>query len=491
MQYTLYLDKRPLRVAFFVDPNSITEGQINNLFDYNIKKWGGRYNPVIFTDGKSISDNDWLFLKSYDADVIKSFIPLGTDILEELYHNLTPYLVDDKTPNDQYIHIEDTGAWVGVNALSTLRSNMAEEPKLIVFKYDHQNIEKHLKNFIDVNFGHSNLPEGSRISYINIKNKDDFNKVFKTLVNKSHIVYPIQLCAIPNYPREAEYNYKNEIFTIIIGDKTEDIFYGWNRGITLGSYRRDKFNQVWLSTEMLKDEVVFEDLKKWLHHTIELNTKHNGGTRIVSTSLNKEELDGYKELLLKGSYLHCDTEVVKTENAILKNFNFDLYLDRNKRDLDVFEIEDQIDKEIKISTERLLYETTGSGHFVFDMYAKYYTRSETYYGKEERLLQFPRRNVLMQKITNKPARINALGVPSIITDIGEPYVRVQLPQKGSFLRRIISESYTPRYTSDSRKDIVKGTKYHLKYSNAGKNLIGFNQLVNGLEDGYNILLTRA
>jgi len=54
--YSIYIDKRPLRIAFLIDPNQTDFEQLDAIFEYNHGKWGGRFNPIIFTDGSTIDE---------------------------------------------------------------------------------------------------------------------------------------------------------------------------------------------------------------------------------------------------------------------------------------------------------------------------------------------------------------------------------------------------------------------------------------------------
>ena len=81
MPYSIYVDYRPQRIAFFVNSSKTGSGQIDNIITCNQGKWGGRYNPIFVTNGKSIDDKSWKFLLEYDPDVIKSYVPLALKYL--------------------------------------------------------------------------------------------------------------------------------------------------------------------------------------------------------------------------------------------------------------------------------------------------------------------------------------------------------------------------------------------------------------------------
>ena len=57
--YSIYIDKRPMRIAFLVDPSPDSIEKVDQIIGYNRGLWGGRYNPIILTDGNTIEDKWW------------------------------------------------------------------------------------------------------------------------------------------------------------------------------------------------------------------------------------------------------------------------------------------------------------------------------------------------------------------------------------------------------------------------------------------------
>ena len=71
--YSIYANNRPFRIAFLVNPDGDGEW-FDIIRDYNREKWGGRFNPIILTNGKTIEDSWWKFLRDYDPDIIFSSV---------------------------------------------------------------------------------------------------------------------------------------------------------------------------------------------------------------------------------------------------------------------------------------------------------------------------------------------------------------------------------------------------------------------------------
>ena len=81
--YSIYIDKRPMRIVFLVDSASASTEIVDQIIDYNRGLWGGRFNPIILTDGHTIEDKWWKFLRDIDPDVIKPLVSLDSELIEK------------------------------------------------------------------------------------------------------------------------------------------------------------------------------------------------------------------------------------------------------------------------------------------------------------------------------------------------------------------------------------------------------------------------
>lgn len=214
--YSIYVDKRPLRIAFLVNPNITKNEQIEAIIRYNKSKWGGRFNPIIFTNGKTIEKEWWDFLVDVDVDIIKSLVPLEDEILEKIHSFLSPYLVEDTNGFDEntsryFIHIFDEGLSIlptAENVAKVSRSFIGDS-KIVIFELD-KNIDKTTKQFIKCNFGtydHTvhidNVLSKIDKKVIHINNRESLALAFKELSSYELFTYPIQICSLPNNFRDA------------------------------------------------------------------------------------------------------------------------------------------------------------------------------------------------------------------------------------------------------------------------------------------------
>ena len=156
--YSIYIDKRPMRIAFLVDPESTSLEEIDEIIDYNRSLWGGRFNPIILTDGKTIDDKWWQFLRDIDPDVIKPLIPLDLELIEKIENLLSPLAIEQSRENPQstlsaQINTRNAPAGIDINSLNfPAMWTLHGEPTLGVFNLDEMDDDIG-KRFVLRNFG--------------------------------------------------------------------------------------------------------------------------------------------------------------------------------------------------------------------------------------------------------------------------------------------------------------------------------------------------
>lgn len=91
--YSIYVNKRPLRVAFLVEGKPESMAIIDAVLAYGRERWGGRYSPLVLTDGRTLTDAWWALLEAVDPDVIKSFVTLTDDLIGAIERRVSPYCI--------------------------------------------------------------------------------------------------------------------------------------------------------------------------------------------------------------------------------------------------------------------------------------------------------------------------------------------------------------------------------------------------------------
>ena len=81
---------RPLRVAYFVDPDDCFDAQLDSIFLEAYGRWGGRRTLIVPAkpDGIDARFSDWLF--HFDADIIYSFVDLRDGAVAAVHEKCGP-----------------------------------------------------------------------------------------------------------------------------------------------------------------------------------------------------------------------------------------------------------------------------------------------------------------------------------------------------------------------------------------------------------------
>ena len=121
--YSIYIDKRPMRIVFLVDSTSASTEIVDQIIDYNQSLWGGRFNPIMLTDGHTIEDKWWKFLRDIDPDVIKPMVSLDIELIEKFDAFLSSLTIEQFRENEQSslgtrVNVYDTPAGIDINSLN-------------------------------------------------------------------------------------------------------------------------------------------------------------------------------------------------------------------------------------------------------------------------------------------------------------------------------------------------------------------------------------
>ena len=156
--YSIYIDKRPIRIAFLVDPSPDSMEKVDQIIEYNRGLWGGRYNPIILTDGNTIEDKWWKFLRDVDPDIIKPLVPLSTGLIEKFEKFLSPLMIEEFKEDAQsdlgtWVNTRITAAGIDINS-PNIYKNLAlfGDPVLGTFNADEMDDDTE-KLFVHRNFG--------------------------------------------------------------------------------------------------------------------------------------------------------------------------------------------------------------------------------------------------------------------------------------------------------------------------------------------------
>jgi hypothetical protein len=81
---------RPLKLAFLIN-EATPKNQLLKYFEYHSAVWGGFYNPLIPTDGKTLRSDWWQMLLSHSPDKVIVCGEISDSLLQEVHQRVQPY----------------------------------------------------------------------------------------------------------------------------------------------------------------------------------------------------------------------------------------------------------------------------------------------------------------------------------------------------------------------------------------------------------------
>jgi len=266
--YSIYIKHRPFRIAFLIDIAGDAQC-IDRILEFNRRKWGGRFNPIILTNGKSIEDPWWKFLKEYDPDIIHSTVKLSGDLKKKIHVFLSPLRVEENISDQEYLHIDGYPVSISptANNIRQISQDIFHDRTCFVLFEVDKSTPKTLVKFLERNFGPLESPsltgyrlqnslKGCMIKTYKVVDDESLNSALLDLGNfRKHIVFPSQICSLPNSLNNCKYNPDNEKFAVIIGDSIDELTYFWNRTLLLSDWIRTKFTQIWLPNDLIDNPV--------------------------------------------------------------------------------------------------------------------------------------------------------------------------------------------------------------------------------------------
>ena len=497
LPYSIYIDKRPLKIAFLVDPNKSNPQQLDAIFRYTQGKWGGRFNPIIFTDGKTIEEKWWKFLHDFDPDVIKSLVPLQDKFLEKIETFLSPYSVEvprevDGNDTDYFVHISNEGLSIlpTPDNVAKVSRTFMDNSKLVLFELE-KTTDEIVKQFIRCNFGtytHTihidRALDRNEKKVFSITNRESLAEAFMEISTFERFTYPIQICSLPNTFKDVEYNRTGDLFTVVIGNTLEDIVFSWNRTLLIPQWKRIDINQIWLPTEIANDTQIGNALKKWLQRAAEHSGTTNKEIQFVSFSLKEDELEQIANRLTKDIWLH---KTVRTFTEMqIPSFQPRVFYLRLKENMDLYRATGN-EEQIVLNEPDILEGVMGGEYWMADVYIQFRPERYANFVGKDFWWQLPQRNHLAHDMFHKPLRIGSDGSPSVLMKRGEPTLSVKLPDDESVFRALIVGENTPYYTADPRHKFVYRPFDDVRRSDKGRYLSGFLDLFSGLSFACQIL----
>lgn len=489
--YSIYIYHRPFRIAFLINPEWGISW-VDQIIAYNREKWGGRFNPIIFTDGTTISGDWWKFLRGYDPDVICSIVPLSEELRKKIHVFLSPLRLEEVNPQYTHISIDDFPISIfptGKNVSRIGIPHFDDKNNLILFEVDDTTPEI-IKTFLDRNFGL--LEKGQMMTYklkkaletcqIKKYKVTDENSLNEALLDlgewHTRAVFPSQICALPNSMKEAARAYNNEKFEIIVGDTVDEVVHFWNRTLEMGTWLRTYFTQLWLPKELADNETLRPGLGKFIYRFVgSTGNDHGRGAHFVTFSLTEDQIqaiaNGFDRLIW---HPRRATRFTQHSMPDYKSHGSYFFLHQG---LDFHRAHSN--KEYLVLDEPDVEEgVMGGEHWFTDLYIQYRPeRFKNIIGKDY-WWQLPKRNSILRDLHffNKPARINEHGMFSVLmsrrTSIrpDDSTLIIKIPDDRSIFHALFCGEGFNCIERGDRERFLSRPFYHLQRSDKGMYLSG-------------------
>lgn len=320
--YNLYVTPRPLRIAFLVAPGSASA--VDHVVEYNRELWGGRFNPILQTDGQSLDDDAFAFLRQFDPDVINPLVPLSEDLLKRINTFLSPFSVERPRGYDNAERLIPEPLSIVPNAATVSRvagGSFGLDSTLTLFEVKNE-APAAVREFVERNFGglfdgpgtlwnvREALKSVTTQTYV-ISSIESLAVALAELGEYKRVVFHSQLCAQNDTLPDVQHHWKADHFTVVLGDEASDVNHAWNRIACVPQWLRASFHQLWLPTTLARDESLRPSLIKFLRRYADSTGNQNGkGASFVSCSLGDAALAAIAtELSQSIGYRHSHARV--------------------------------------------------------------------------------------------------------------------------------------------------------------------------------------
>ena len=297
-RYFVEVQHRPRRVAFLVDVDQCPDTLFDEIVDFNVSSWGGRYNPVIPILSGQITEAYWRLLNLINPDILYTYCDLPTALVKRILTELRPLDVIKHVPlhsgSDRFRVRIDRQATV-IPLLSRITEQVpvfVRRPEVTVLVFEHKDIHG-LSSFVRRNFG------GNSDLYLWCRNRGipfftlppDDKEVMKALVGNRNIVLPINVCADAPRKFKASTGEWGTALTLCFGTSPWNFVEYWNLVHFQGeaSSMMKSLSEMWLPPALLEDKSFYEAFLELLRRR-SFVSQQQSNLRLISYDESEERM---------------------------------------------------------------------------------------------------------------------------------------------------------------------------------------------------------
>lgn len=481
LPFSVYTKCRPARLAYLVDSTSGDGAdQIDACIRHSQELWGGRFHPIVLTDGKTIHDRHLALLKAYDPDLVKTFLAPDLDFLTYLESQISPasiFAAEDRGQYHTYKREVETMSLSPLARLSLDKENFEQVAKfrptdLVNFQL-HRNSDQlreshpprledsNIERFLALNFGYRTLiPDsfnGNRTNFV-ITDPQTFDEALTNLAAMRFRVFWNQLSFSGYEELGIKYDCLHQKFVLVVGDSVEDLAYYWNSIHFIEAGRRHYRRQLWIPSSFVTDREKLPGLKAFIQSISDphnWNGVHRTDIKLVSFSLSQAELQGFREWLTffdssispemlnqpdhfatERSYWYTPTP---PRSATLSRFN-------HMHDYASVDPPKELAGPI-FNYEPIVYT---------DCYIEFNPRNEALEHGNSQFWAFPNKNLVSREILGRQphSRITREGIPSTAVGVMETEIALRLLTNDEIIDDVITNFNPYLGTNDPRQALT-------------------------------------
>jgi hypothetical protein len=310
--FSAYLEPRPQRIAFLLNPDTATRRMLDALVDFNVDTWGGRHNPFVPLRRGIIYEDYWQLLELADPDLIYSYSPLARETLERLDRMFAPVdvlLHRPFEPDDYRPHLREQAPTSGILKLfrEMFPAGFARREAAIL-GYSEKQAER-VSSFIRRNFGVSSHAWFCARDYdlpVKLPNGPSDRDVLQLLSSDTRLSVPIQVCATQATLRaHAAHSSGDKPFVVTYGNSPWNVVHYWNNAYYSGIQElwSSGLEQMWIPAGYLSNERRRSALLDVIKRRVYPHGTNPRSLEVVSYDSSVEEASAVSDIIRQGSNL--------------------------------------------------------------------------------------------------------------------------------------------------------------------------------------------
>lgn len=314
--FTSHFSARPVRYAIVAARESYGREQHEAVIEFCCEMWGGRYTPVVLTDGCVLAEEDDAYLRRFDADVIVLAGDIDSVLASHIERKFSPITIVRWNPEESIYRamLRDANSQLVLPStidfdrdwtprLTTLRPN-ENFPDLALF--DLSDADSSVGLFVRANFGvlRNTISEILRRNGVFVKavgsgGPDGLASFLRgPTARASSLVYPQELAATEASVPLVRWNWERDTFKLIVGESIDDLVSAWNEPLHLHHSYRPHPAGILLPPDLTRHPELMAALSEWLLSRLHHRYAENVRLDIVSASLPVEDLEQVRRSLV-------------------------------------------------------------------------------------------------------------------------------------------------------------------------------------------------